>query len=285
MGAKPYQMASFNRVSGFGYGIEIGNVQRGVIVTNNIITDCGTGICHSSSGKEETVIISNNYIKIRPNGVGISISGGKRAIIQNCIIEFESDGNYNDTASRSGYGISVQNLEDLIINGCTFLNLGTAVKGGGTNGTRITNCSFRNCSNSVYAEGDIRISNCLFENVRNTTQFFSINKSYQRFVISHTFIKYSDDYSGSLYPMNGRGNSTLGIFEIESCSFQNAKDTLMVTNATAGGRDIRPLLMKKDGIYHSFNSSKYSDIITALTNNNLSLKEGDIIIDDYNGNK
>lgn len=275
LGAKPNQLALGNYISGFHYGIELGNSNLD-IVSNNFIENSGIGLVCSSDNSDD-IIINNNIVKVITNGDGIYLRSGKRVIIDNCIIIYgESLGDYNNSTSRSGKGlVSDTYNKDVIISNSSFINLAEVRF---ADGTKVSNCNFYNISN-VYVSGNVIFENCLFRNVNN----IGVSGATSKIQIFNNciFKKDLDNTTMNTFIINGRGNSTPGIAEFNNCININCEIDSMRQNSEMGA-DKRFIAEKINGIYHTFNKAQLSDIKSDFESMGYSLNRGDKIIDNYN---
>lgn len=273
MGKEGHQKALFNYVDGFAYGIEVGNSKRDVLIHGNSVENSDTGISCSSTGKEKTINISYNYIKLKKEGIGISVSGAETLNISNCIIEYESDGNYNDVLSRSGVGIElITNLKHININNCIFINIETPIKGSGKF-TRVDNCMFFNVGDiNKGVAYDTVYSECYFENFKSMTHY-AINNGFLK-IKDSTFILSDDNININSFAFNGRGNAVTSLLVSENNSFINCKENPMVSNSEAGDKDIRASIFCSNGIYYTYAQPSFSAIKTLCEKIGLSVTVG-----------
>ena len=282
LGHKGHQKALFNYVDGFGYGIEVGNSERDQLVLGNTIENCGSGISVSSNGKEKTVNIAYNYIKLKKDGMGISISGADTVNISNCIIEYVSDGDYNNpTESRTGYGIEGKtNCKQLIISNCVFINVSIAIKGGGKFVT-VRDCKFYNCTQPYYGNAmNAVFDRCYFENVDYMTAY-GMKDGFLK--VSNSRINISDDNERRIGQpwYSGRGNSFTSLLISENNTDSgNMLFNPMIPNGSYG--DVRARFFLLDGIYYTYNRQSLSEIKTSADDIGLVIKEGMKFFDNYN---
>lgn len=280
LGHEGHQKALFNYVSGFSYGIEAGISKRDILIDGNTIENCGIGICISSAGFEKTINITNNYISLKENGIGISLSGAECVTISNCIIEYISDNDYTNPSSRSGIGIEViTNMKQVNIENCIFINVSIPFKGSCEN-YHVSNCKVFNCHEIFQANSYNAIfSKCYFENF-NVFKHYAVQGKFLK-VENSTFKIASDHSNSGGYVFNGRGNNTTSLLISENNTFENCLENPMVKNATAGGVDIRPLIFKTNGVYYTFNQKSFSDIKSLAPACGIELMGGDYFIDNY----
>lgn len=281
LGHEGHQKALFNYVNGFGYGIEVGNSKRDILIDGNTVENCSTGICVSSDGHEKTINITNNYISLKENGKGISLSGAECVTISNCIIEYISDNDYTNPSSRSGIGIEViTNMKQVNIENCIFINVSIPFKGSCEN-YHVSNCKIFNCGeifqgnsyNSVF-------SNCYFENFI-TFKHYGIRGKFLK--IENSIFRIADNHSKfGGYVFDGRGNSTTSLLISENNVFENCLENPMVENKVSDNKDIRPLIFKSNGVYYTFNQKSFSGIKSLATTCGINLNGGAYFIDNYN---
>lgn len=284
LGANAHQKALFNYIDGFGYGVEVGNTIRDSFVLGNTIENCNTGIALSTNGKEKTINVAYNYIKLKEGGTGISVSGAETVNITNCIIEYVSDGDYNNTSSRSGVGIEMKtNAKQVNITNCVFININDAIKGS-VEYLNVTSCMFFNCNNPCYCNSYHTIyDKCYFENVRKFRHYAVSGKTFLK--VSNSKIVISEDYTDvyNKYWFSGKGNSTIGLLISENNTFIGTNENPLVQNSVVGG-DIRPAIFKKDNVYMTFNKANFSSVKEITDSLGIDLIIGDKIVDNYNKN-
>ena len=274
IGAKPNQMALGNYIENYAYGTEIGNSNLNII-SNQFIKNCTRGIVCSSDGTQD-VLISNCIIQIPANGYGIYLRSGQHVSIDNCIIIYgDSVGDYNDSSSRSGYGIYSDTYQKNVnISNCTFINIANVSL---SITSSIVGCKFINCGINCGAINQHFIG-CQFIDVASISIGGSSGKKV--YFDDCKFVRSSDN-SANAYILNGRGNTTPGIVELNNCYAENCIINSMYSNATVGS-DKRFLAQKINGIYYTFNKAQLSNIKSDFEGMGYTLEKGDKIIDNYN---
>lgn len=275
LGSKPNQMAIGNFIDNYNYGIEVGNSNLNII-SNNIIRNCTKGIVCSSDNTHE-VIISNSIIQVPQNGDGIYLRSGERVTIDNCIIIYGNTlGDYNDSTSRSGKGISSDTYDKYLnITNCTFINLASANIPANTH---LSNCTFINMNN-VYFSKNAYIDNCTFKDVNTISITGAVG--FKQIFNNCTFIRSNDNTTMNQYMINGRAGANIGIAEFNNCINVNCEIDSMKSDSVMGGNK-RFLAQKINGIYHTYNLSQLSVLKSNFENMGYTLYPGDKIIDNYN---
>jgi len=183
-----------------------------IICSNNNCNSNGTGIV---IGNGSDILISSCNLSHNTNG-GIGVYGGgqRNITIENCTLN--SNGKVNDNEEGVGFGIEIDNTDDVIINNCTidgtisdkkqqygihltnskniFINLSE-------NGKEITNCQTGIYEGNVEGEGEdekdyftddyTHIESCTFSNCGNNTKIIGFNSELDNG--TPEFVELSDD--------------------------------------------------------------------------------------------
>ena len=214
--------------------------------------------------------------------MGISISGADTVNISNCIIEYVSDGDYNNpTESRTGYGIEGKtNCKQLIISKCVFINVSIAIKGGGSFVT-VRDCKFYNCTQPYYGNAvNAVFDRCYFENVDYITAY-GVKNGFLK--VANSRINISDDNERRIGQpwFFGKGNSFTSLLISENNTDSgNMLFNPMIPNGSYG--DVRARFFLLDGIYYTYNRQSLTEIKTNADDIGLVLKEGMKFFDNYN---